>query len=135
MYKNLKGGYREYASRLLVASSDRPRVNSYKLEHGRLCLNIRKHFFTLQLAEHWHRLPGEVVESPSLEILKSSLDMAWIDFPWCLCKGIGQSRNSFQLSRSVILTSDNECSESLMLVLGNSWNTGKILDNRRKFML
>jgi len=25
--------------------------------------------------EHWHRLPREAVESPSLEILKSQLDM------------------------------------------------------------
>lgn len=25
---------------------------------------------------HWHRLPGEVVESPSLELFKSHLNMA-----------------------------------------------------------
>jgi len=31
-------------------------------------LNIREHFFTVRVTEHWHRLPREVVESPSLEM-------------------------------------------------------------------
>jgi len=33
--------------------------------------NTRKHFFTVRVTEHWHRLPVEVVEPPSPEILKS----------------------------------------------------------------
>ncbi|KFP54048.1 hypothetical protein N323_10089, partial [Cathartes aura] len=41
----------------------------------RFCLNIRKHFFTVRVTEHRHRLPREVVESPSLEVFKSHLDM------------------------------------------------------------
>jgi len=43
-------------------------------------MNIRKHF-TVRVAEYWHRLPREVVESPSLEIFRSHLGMAlgnWI---------------------------------------------------------
>ena len=32
--------------------------------------------FTVTMTEHWHWLPREVVESPSLEILKTQLDMA-----------------------------------------------------------
>lgn len=32
-------------------------------------------FFTLRVVKHWHSLPREVVESPSMETLKTQLDM------------------------------------------------------------
>ncbi|KAK4827617.1 hypothetical protein QYF61_019542 [Mycteria americana] len=51
------------------------RVNRHKVKHKRFPLNIRKHFFTVRVTKHWHRLPREVVESPSSEIFKSHLDM------------------------------------------------------------
>jgi len=35
---------------------------------------MRKNFFPLRVTEHWNRLPRGVVESPSLEILKTHLD-------------------------------------------------------------
>ena len=35
---------------------------------------FRKHF-TVWVKEHWHRMPREVVRSPSLELFKSYLDM------------------------------------------------------------
>jgi len=38
-------------------------------------VNTRKHFFTVRVTEHWHRMPREVAESPSLEIFKSCLAM------------------------------------------------------------
>ncbi|KFV88466.1 hypothetical protein N308_06451, partial [Struthio camelus australis] len=49
--------------------------NGYKLKHKKFHLNLRKNFFTVRVPEHWSRLPGEVVESPSLEIFKTRLDV------------------------------------------------------------
>ncbi|KFV81711.1 hypothetical protein N308_15189, partial [Struthio camelus australis] len=48
--------------------------NGHKLKHRQFCLNIRKNFFILRVTEHWNRLPREVIELPSLEILKNHLD-------------------------------------------------------------
>ena len=59
----------------MVVPSDTSRGNGYKLKCGRFSLNIRRHFFTVRVTEHWHRLLRKVVESPSSEILKDHLDM------------------------------------------------------------
>ena len=72
VYKYMMGGCKEHAARLFsVVPSDGTRGNGHKLKHKRLHLNTRKYFFTVRVTEHWHRLPREVVESPSLETVKT----------------------------------------------------------------
>ena len=39
-------------------------------------LDIRKNFFPKRVVMHWHRLPREVVGSPTLGVLQSSGDVA-----------------------------------------------------------
>jgi len=60
-------------------------------------LDARKKFFTEKEVRHWHRLPGEAVDAPSLEVLKldgtlSSLIYYFTTLPiaggwnWVVCK-------------------------------------------------
>ncbi|KFV84834.1 hypothetical protein N308_11165, partial [Struthio camelus australis] len=50
--------------------------NGHKPKYKKLRLNVRKNFFTVRVVEHWHKLPREAVEPPSLEIFKTQLAMA-----------------------------------------------------------
>ena len=58
----------------LVVYSNRTRTNGLKLVYRKFHTNMRKNFFMVRVMEHWNRLPRLVVESPSMEILKTRLD-------------------------------------------------------------
>ena len=57
-----------------MVCSDRTRSNGLKPENRKFCTNMWKNFFTIRVTKHWHRLPREVVESPSLGIFRTHLD-------------------------------------------------------------
>ncbi|KFV17482.1 hypothetical protein N339_09349, partial [Pterocles gutturalis] len=46
----------------------------FKLREGRFMLATRQKFFTQRVVRQWNRLPGEVVDAPSLETFKARLD-------------------------------------------------------------
>jgi len=77
VFQYLKGAYKKAGEGLSTrACSDRSRGNGFKLKEGRFTLNRRKKFFTMRVVRHWNRLPREVVDALSLEVLKSGLDGA-----------------------------------------------------------
>lgn len=76
VYKYLKGACKEDRARLTsLDPSDRKRSNGHKLRQRRsFPVNITKHF-AVRMTEYFHRLPWELVASPSLEKFKSHLEM------------------------------------------------------------
>jgi len=54
---------------------ERIRGNSFKLKEGSFRLDIRKKFCTIRVVRHWHRLPRDMVDAPSLEASEVRLDV------------------------------------------------------------
>jgi len=76
-FQCLKGAYRKDGEGFFTRMcSDRTRGNGCKLKEGRFSLDIRKKFFTVSVVKHWHRLPREAVDAPSLATFKARLDGA-----------------------------------------------------------
>jgi len=76
-FRYLKGAYRKDGEGLFTrVCSDRTRGNGCKLKECRFRLDIRKKFFTMRVVKHWHRLPREAVDAPSLEVFRAGLDGA-----------------------------------------------------------
>ncbi|RMC16107.1 hypothetical protein DUI87_08316 [Hirundo rustica rustica] len=91
-YKYLGGGCQQDGTRLFsVVPGNRMRSKGQKLKHKKFHFNMTKNFFTMRMAEHWNRLPVEVVKSSSLEALKIHVDvflchLLKVTLPW---QGVG----------------------------------------------
>ena len=64
---------------LLPGNSNRMKGDGLKLHQRRFGLDIKNNFFSERVIMHWHRLPREVTESPSMEAFKNHGDVALRD--------------------------------------------------------
>ena len=70
-----KGAYKQEGDQLFTQSDgDRKRENGFKLDEGRIRLNIRKKFFTQKAVRYWNGLSRESMDAPTLEVFKARLD-------------------------------------------------------------
>jgi len=48
----------------------------FQSKRGKICTGHKEKVFAIKMMRHWHRLPREVVNAPSLVIFKVRLDRA-----------------------------------------------------------
>ena len=76
-FQHLKGAYKQAGDGLFThADSNRMRGNGFKLKERRFGLDVRQKVFTYREVRHWHRLPREAVDAPSLKVFRVRLDGA-----------------------------------------------------------
>lgn len=51
-------------------------IKAHKMKYRNFHFNRRRNFSTVRAVKHWHRLPSQDVESPSLEIFEQQQDTA-----------------------------------------------------------
>lgn len=101
----MRGGCRRRQSWASVMPSDKTRGNRHRLKYEKFPLNTRKHFFIVRVTKHWHKLPGEVMESPSLKIFKRPLDVVL---------AIGSRCSG--LSRELVQTASGDLSQAAVIL-------------------
>ena len=86
-YKILNSKYDEKVSHFLplhreaVAHPERVRGHSKKLYKGEWDKHVRKHSFSIRIADKWNSLPETVVSAPSIESFERRLDKFWSQQP------------------------------------------------------
>ena len=76
-FQYLKGAYKEEGGKLFErVENSRTRGNGSKLKEGRFRLDVRGKVFTRRVIRCWNGLPRDVMDAPSLEVLKARFDGA-----------------------------------------------------------
>ena len=70
---------RGHDSGQLRYSIDKARGDGLKSHQGTFKLDIKNDLFSERVVRHWHRLPRDLVESPSLEMFKKHRDVTLKD--------------------------------------------------------
>lgn len=71
-----EGSLRERWKGVLYKSMEwQDKGDGFTLKEGRFRLNITNEFFTVRMARHWNRFPGDM-DAPSLAVFKTRLGEA-----------------------------------------------------------